>query len=270
MALLQMDFSSQCLQRTVTIDAILPVDQIDEDGRKPKKPYKTLYLLHGMLGNYRDWISETRLKIWARESHLAVILPSGENHFYVDCKATGERYGEFIGKELVEITRSLFPLSEKREDTFLAGLSMGGYGALRNGLKYQETFGAIGAFSSGLIQDKILRSTNEAENPWERRSFYETIFGDLEKLPGSDMDCKALILDRRAKRQSIPRIYMACGTEDFLLQENRDFSEFLRKNQVEVTYVETPGGHEWRFWDRHIYEFIRWLPTEKEPGIYTL
>ena len=95
----------------------------------------------------------TRIQAWAEANDLAVIMPSGENRFYLDDEKSGELYGEFIGKELVEFTRKLFPLSDKREDTFIAGLSMGGYGAIRNGLKYAENFGCVIGLSAALVHD---------------------------------------------------------------------------------------------------------------------
>lgn len=264
MAMIQVDFFSKSLLRTVTVNAILPVDKLMMPGMsvREKKPFKTLYLLHGIFGNYTDWVNGTRIQAWAQDQNLAVIMPSGENHFYVDCEATGEKYGEFIGKELVEVTRDLFHLSDKREDTFIAGLSMGGYGAVRNGLKYWETFGYIAGLSSGFIQQWVLNSTDDAPMPTSRRSYYQTVFGDLEKLPGSDKDVRALILKLKEEKADIPHMYLCCGTEDFLLKENRDYYDFLTGNGIEVTYEEGPGAHEWYFWDTYIKKVLEWLPLE--------
>lgn len=264
MAQLQVDFFSRCLMRQVTINAIVPVDKLSKTGQKVRedKPFKTLYLLHGIYGNHNDWITGTRIAAWAQENNLAVIMPAAENHFYVDCKASGEEYGAFIGEELIEVTRALFPLSKQKEDTFIAGLSMGGYGAIRNGLKYWNTFGYIAGLSSAFILENALNSTNDTPIPFQRRSFFEAIFGDLNQLMGSDMDYKALILDLKKQDAQIPSIYLAIGTEDFLLQPNRDYHHFLIDQGVEVTYEEGPGGHEWNFWDRYIHHVLEWLPLE--------
>ena len=152
MALLQVNFVSSSLKRTVPIQVILPVDKIfgDADSNADPAPFKTLYLLHGLLGNYTDWVSNTRIQQWAEAKNLAVVMPSGDNSFYIDQLTPNNDYGNFIGKELVEITRKMFPLSRKREDTFIAGLSMGGYGAIRNGLTYGETFSHIAGLSSAV------------------------------------------------------------------------------------------------------------------------
>ena len=128
MALIQADFFSKSLMRTVTINVIIPTDKAVFPGMaKPeKKPLKTLYLLHGIFGNYTDWVTGTRLQSWAQDRGLCVVMPSGDNHFYVDNPESESYYGKFIGEDLVEFTRDTFQLSDKREDTFIGGLSMGG------------------------------------------------------------------------------------------------------------------------------------------------
>lgn len=266
MAVLQMDFVSQCLMRTVTVKVIIPLDKIAKmNGEKAYVPekFKTLYLLHGMLGNHTDWIDGTRIQRWAQEKNLAVVMPAGENRFYVDNPREGAYFGEFIGKELVEFTRKMFPLSDRREDTFIAGLSMGGYGAIRNGLKYHDTFSHIAGLSSGIMMDDILNSDNDSPMPFMRRSYYESVFGDLDKLPGSDMDCEALILDLKKKEAQIPRMYLCCGTEDFLVEKNRAYRDFLRNQGVDLIYEEGSGTHSWDFWDTYIQRVLEWLPLDE-------
>ena len=264
MALIKADFFSTSLMRTVTINAVVPVDKMVMPGQevREKKPFKTLYLLHGIFGNYTDWVTGTNIHAWAQEKNLVVIMPSGDNKFYVDSDATGERYGEFIGKELVQVTRDLFHLSDKREDTYIAGLSMGGYGAIINGLKYNEVFGCIAGLSSGFILDTILTSTNDGPLPTMKRSYFEVLFGNLDQLIGSDKDYKALLLSLKEKQAVIPMIYLACGTEDFLIAQNRDYRDFLTEQDVQVTYEEGSGGHEWNFWNTYIKKVLDWLPLE--------
>lgn len=152
MALLQVSLFSQALKRTVPVTVILPSDKVLSygDGFRKDKPYKTLYLLHGLLGNYTDWTSNTNIQRLAEDRNLAVVMPSGENSFYIDQPLPNNDFGKYIGRELVELTRRMFPLSHRREDTFIAGLSMGGFGAIRNGLKYYDTFGYIAGLSSAV------------------------------------------------------------------------------------------------------------------------
>ncbi|MCI8625298.1 MAG: acetylesterase [Lachnospiraceae bacterium] len=267
MALIEVNFISKALLRTVSFRAILPLDKIPLDRKgteaeKEKKTFKTLYLLHGGYGNDTDYISGTRIQRWAEERNLAVIMPAGENHFYLDQEDTQEYYGQFVGKELVEFTRQLFPLSEKREDTFIAGLSMGGYGALVNGLKYADTFGAIGLFSAGVILEDILEETDFIRRVGWKRPFWERVFGPKEALRGSDRDYYALLRKLQEEKKEIPQIFIAIGTSDSLYKRNQEFKQFLEEQQVSFTYREDEGGHEWDFWDRYIKEFLEWLPLE--------
>jgi len=268
MAIIEVNFISECLMRTVTFNAIIPADKFGPGPKKEQKPFKTLYLLHGIFGNYTDWVNGTRIQAWAEANDLAVIMPSGENRFYLDDEHSGELYGEFIGKELVEFTRKLFPLSTKREDTFIAGLSMGGYGAIRNGLKYAENFGCIAGLSAALVHDTWEHSDNSSPAFTFRRKYNEAIFGPYEKVKGSDKDPKALVMKLIEEKKEIPNIYLCCGTEDGLISRSRDLRDFLIENNVPVTYEEGPGKHDWVFWDTYIKKILAWLPlNEAQAGI---
>lgn len=264
MAIIEVNFISKCLMRTVTFNAIIPVDKFGPQAEDAEqKPLKTLYLLHGIFGNYTDWVNGTRIQAWAEANDLAVIMPSGENRFYLDDEKSGELYGEFIGKELVEFTRKLFPLSDKREDTFIAGLSMGGYGAIRNGLKYAENFGCVIGLSAALVHDTWKDADNSAPIFTFRRNYYEAIFGEYDKVKGSDKDPKALLLKLKEEGRPVPKMYLCCGTEDGLVTANRDFRDFLNENGVDLTYVEGPGKHDWVFWDTYIKKVLDWLPLNR-------
>ena len=263
MAIIQANFMSQSLMRTVPIQVILPVDKFTRPGEPARedKPFKTLYLLHGIFGNCTDWLSGTRVQRWAEEKNLAVVMPSGENGFYIDQEHAGNFYGEYIGKELIEMTRKMFPLSDKREDTFIAGLSMGGYGAIRNGLKYNETFGAIAGLSGALILDAMQK------DDFQGIGHEEHYFGNLKEAYRSDKNPK-VIIDELMRKKSvdgsipIPDIYIACGTEDFLIEANRDLKAYLEDKGIKYTYEEGPGSHSWDFWDTYIKRVIDWLPLE--------
>lgn len=266
MALIQANFMSGSLMRTVPVNIILPVDKLAFSGATQKEAtaYKTLYLLHGIFGNYTDWVSGTNIQRWAEEKDLAVVMPSGDNMFYVDHRESLNYYGEFIGRELVELTRRTFPLSRRREDTFIAGLSMGGYGAIRNGLKYHGTFGCIAGLSSAMIVDKLEMRTNDTPITINRKDFAESIFGDLTKVKDSDMNPKWLVEKLKKQQEKFPKMYLACGTEDSLLEANREMRDYLKDAGVDVTYEEGAGGHEWDFWNRYIKRVIDWLPLEED------
>ena len=262
MALVSIDFFSNTLMRTVPVQVIIPTDKFLFPGRvyPEKKPFQTLYLMHGIFGNDTDWITGTRIKMWAEDHNLVVVMPSGENKFYVDNDKSGDLFGKFIGEELVQFTRDTFRLSDKREDTFIGGLSMGGYGALVNGLRYHDTFSRICAFSSALVLEKYRDADNSSWNLADRKCFYESCFGPFDAVPGSDKDYYALA-DQTAEEENKPLIYMACGKQDPLTPENEKLCCHLREKGYEVTYEEWKGGHDWFFWDQCIERVMGWLPV---------
>lgn len=257
MVLFRGDVKCKSLQRRTSISVILPSDNIhflqDAEEIVPQ-PYRTLYLLHGLYGSDDIFLANTSIQKFAEDHGIAIVIPCGENSFYVDNVNAHAYYGEYVGQELLDITRNIFPLSHRREDTFIAGFSMGGYGAIRNGLKYCENFSKIGMISAALITDDIVEYTSD-DNVLRSRQFYESIFGNLDELEGSDMDPKALIDDC----DNIPDIFMACGVNDFLYDKNVDFYEFLKSRNVGVDFIKASGEHTWEFCDEYIKEFIKTL-----------
>lgn len=255
MVLFRGDIKSKCLQRRTSISVILPADNIhflnDTEEIVPK-PYKTLYLLHGLYGSDDIFLANTSVQKFAEDNGIAIVIPCGDNSFYIDNEKSHAYYGEYVGCELLDITRNIFPLSDKREDTFIAGFSMGGYGAIRNGLKYYENFSKIGMISAALITDDIVNYTNN-NNVLKSRDFYESIFGDLKDVIGSDADPKYLINNC----PDIPDIFMACGIDDFLFEKNADFYRFLKENNINSTFIGDDGEHTWEFCDKYVKEFIK-------------
>lgn len=254
MVLFRGDVKCRSLQRRTSISVILPADNIhflqDAEEIVPK-PYRTLYLLHGLYGSDDIFLANTSIQKFAEDHGIAVVIPCGENSFYVDNAKAHAYYGEYVGRELLDITRNIFPLSDKREDTFIAGFSMGGYGAIRNGLKYFDNFSKIGMISAALITDDIVNYTSD-DNVLRSRQFYESVFGNLDELEGSDMDPKHLI----ENTDDIPDIFMACGADDFLIEKNEDFYEFLKSRNVSAEFIRAEGEHTWEFCDKFIKEFI--------------
>lgn len=202
--------------------------------------------------------------MWAENMGLAVIMPSGENSFYLDIPVKGGCLGDFgayIGEELVEATRELFPLSLKREDTFIAGLSMGGYGACRNGLKYCDVFGKA-AILSGAVhffeysRDWVKTKGNtigELEN-----------IGDLDAAERTDRNPRYLIELIRCRnaqdgRNHFPDFFVCCGTEDPLHDANFSLAEALKDADAPVVFEDGPGIHDWYFWDTYIQRVLQWL-----------
>jgi S-formylglutathione hydrolase FrmB len=254
MATAHVDFYSNALGRQVSYQAVIPVTDPDASHRLP-----TLYLLHGIMGNQTSWMTNTRIAALAARYAVAVIMPDGGNSFYVDHPAPLNRYGAYIGEELVQHTRRLFPLSAHRRDTWIGGLSMGGYGAIRNGLKYSQTFSAILALSAALVTYNAQRATEDEAWVFARRSYLESVFGDLTQLAGGDKDIEALCDQLKVQGGCMPRLFLACGTDDPLLSVNRRFHDFLLERAIAATYCEAPGQHDWTFWDTTIEQGLAWL-----------
>ena len=259
MVLFRGDVKCKSLQRRTSISVILPSDNIhflnDAEEIVPQ-PYKTLYLLHGLYGSDDIFLANTSIQKFAEDNGIAIVIPCGDNSFYVDNEKAHAYYGEYVGQELLDITRNIFPLSDKREDTFIAGFSMGGYGAIRNGLKYSQNFSKIGMISAALITEDIVNFVSD-DNVLRSRDFYESVFGNLDEIKDSDKNPKYLI----ENTDDVPDIFMACGLNDFLHERNVDFYEFLKSKNIDAEFVEAPGEHTWEFCDEYIKECIKTFLT---------
>lgn len=262
MALITASFMSKSLMRTVPVNIIMPTDKLTFPGQPEpsSEPKKLLVLLHGIFGNYTDWVTGTRVQAFAEAHDLAVVMPSGDNKFYCDSSTTGDRYGTFIGVELVDFMRKTFNVSKKREDTFIAGLSMGGFGAIVNGLRHPETFSCVAGLSSGLIKQGILNAT-DAPNQLMTATQYCAMFGidNVKDYDGSENDYEALA-DKVASDPNKPKIYLCCGLQDGLIEPNRAYRDKLKGLGYDVTWAESAGGHTWEFWGEYIEKVINWLP----------
>jgi S-formylglutathione hydrolase FrmB len=267
MAWLQIQFLSGSLMRNVSFNVILPADGFPGMPPRPT-PYKTLYLLHGFIGTSTDWLLNSQLSDISEMYNLAIVLPSGENSFYVDADSGTSKFSKYVGEELVEFTRKILPLSDKREDTLIGGLSMGGYGALYNGLKYHKTFGHIVALSSAIITGTDATAAGDEPNPMGlNRAYYETVFGDLTKLPNSDKNLDVLSARVLAEPHDALDVYFACGETDFLIEPNRALAKHLGEIAFPHTYEEGPGAHEWPFWREYLQRGLaRVLPPPPSFG----
>ena len=221
---------------------------------------KTLYLLHGMSDDEGTWMRRTSIERYAEEKGLAVVMPDGGLGWYTDMYR-GLAWFKFISGELPALCRRFFPiLSDKREDTYIGGNSMGGYGALKCALRAPRTFSRVISLSGALdAADTAINNTVPAT-----RRYWEDVFGPAEDVSGSENDlfAAATALTDPALR---PRIYMWCGTEDFLYAQNTRMRDHLRALGYDLTYEESPGDHQWRHWDKKIADALDWLlPGEGE------
>jgi putative tributyrin esterase len=247
MAFIQCDFRSSVLGLSTSMNVILPQRET------AAAPCRTLYLLHGLSDDHTIWVRRTSIERYADAHDIAVVMPAVNRSFYVDM-AQGLAYGTFMEEELPAVTRALFHLSPRREDTFVAGLSMGGYGAFRLALKRPDLFCAAGSFSGAV---DICMLAEEAEE--DRRTEWLRIFGDLDQMEGSPFDLFHLAGRLSAAQKAQLRLYQCCGTEDFLYAGNLRFRDHARAQGLDLTYDEGPGDHEWGYWDRKVREFLDWL-----------
>lgn len=264
MAVFEITHFSNTLHRQVSMTAIIPIEEVNIPGF-PKidksKPFRAVYLLHGFSGTHTDWIRGSRIEQLALKYNIALFCPCGENSFYLDDTLRDALYEQYICKELIEFTRSVFPISRERKDTSIGGFSMGGYGAIHSGLKYNDVFGNVIALSSALITDGIIDIVKQSDNPIAKPSYYIHTFGKPENIIGSDVDPKALAKKLIDGKQTIPQIYMACGLEDILVNENRNFDAYLTEIGLEHIYLESHGIHDWAFWDNYIEKALVWLDS---------
>ena len=246
----------------VNITYVLPVDvpeMMMGDNPHYKRPMKTLYLLHGFSGNESDWQYNGVAEDIAFQYNLAVIMITTGNNFYLDRKATGCQFGTFAGQEVVDFTRKLFGLSDKKEDTLIAGLSMGGFGALHTGLAYPETFGGIVALSSALIIHELAAMKPGQNNEMANYEYYREVFGELEGIEETEQNPEYLYKKLKEAGKPIPPIYMAIGTEDFLYGHNQITRKFFEENGANMKYEEGPGIHDWNFWNKYIMTGLDWV-----------
>lgn len=257
---LHCDFFSPVLRRDTHVNVILPTPS--EKGQKMPKDLKVLYLLHGLNGDECSWLHYSNIRRYANAAGIAVVIPGVGNSWYQNM-AHGEDFFTYITEELYEYVQALFPVSKKREDTFIAGLSMGGYGAWYLGLACPEKFSATASFSGAV--DIAFRYLPEAIPEGAELPFYvDNCFGDPTKIAGSDRDVYTLFEKAKAKG-IVPRMYQSCGTADFLYQMNVAANKKLTEMGAEITWRETPGvDHVWDFWDSEVRWILEnWLLEEK-------
>lgn len=255
-------FYSNCIMRTVDFNIILPNDVPAEwvaINPHLQRPMKTLILLHGYSGMYTDWLYGSLINELAVDYNLAIICPSGENSFYLDGPETGRKYATYVGQELIDYARKTFGLSDKLEDTFIGGFSMGGFGAIHTALQFNHTFSKVFAFSSALIMHNIEKMKPGDSDIMANYEYYRLTFGELSKMSESLNNPEVLVKKILKGKDTMPRLYLTCGTEDALLSLSRDFRDFLKTENVDFEYHESPGIHDWTYWNGCLKPAIEWL-----------
>ena len=220
-----------------------------------QKRYPVIYLLHGLFGSSENWTTLTKLPSYALSYEFIIVNPEGGNGWYTDSATkTNDRYESYILKELIPEIDAKYRTVTSRDGRVIAGLSMGGYGALKFGVKFPEMFSLVGSFSGALgatsfrstpVLAPLLKSLDETFGP---------IGGEIR----NNNDLFALVRNASPEKiKTFPFIYLDCGTEDFLFQNNREFVSLLVEKKVPHEYRELPGSHAWDYWGQQVIEFLR-------------
>jgi putative tributyrin esterase len=259
MALMHVNFFSDVLGIAVNMDVIVPQHSnrlIGMETAQSDQPYPTLYLLHGLSDDHTIWQRRTSIERYVANLPLVVVMPTVQRGFYTD-QAQGYDYFTFISQELPDVCEQFFHLSTAREDRFAAGLSMGGYGAMKLGLRCPDRYAAVASLSGAL---DIERRFSEGAKSFYAREMART-FGTKKQFIGSDNDLFALAQRLIESGGQKPEFFACCGTEDGLLAENREFVQTFGE-ALNMTYEEGPGSHSWDFWDHWIQRVLEWLPLK--------
>lgn len=254
MALIKLDFNSVILKTDVNINVIIPTDRkkFDEQSLEmslekiyEKEEMRVLYFLHGAHGSGSKVIRFSNIERYAEENRVIVILIDAQNSFYKDMYK-GEKYETYLTKEVPTVLKKCLNINLEKENTYIAGLSMGGYGAARTYLKHPELFNGFASLSGVL-------GMMEADEHMIKAFSLDLAFEDINNVKGTDDDIHKLLKDAVANNANI-RIYQACGKEDFVYNQNQEFKKLCEDLKIkEYTYSEEEGyGHEWRYWDKQI------------------
>lgn len=233
-------YFSKSLGKASAFNVIFP-----EESKVPR-PWSTFYLLHGLSDDHTIWERRTSIERYVADLPMVVVMPDGGRGWYTNA-VEGSRFEDDLIRDVVGLVERTFPVKAERSARAIGGLSMGGYGAVKLGLKYPEMFASVNSHSGALGFARQRFDEGKSKNPEFARIFGPSPLGGPED-PFSIVE--------KLDHGRVPAIRIDCGTEDFLLDQNQDFHRLLEKLQIPHEYQEFPGGHEWGYWDRHVQEAI--------------
>jgi len=244
---------SKLVNTTLSYNVILPPDYRTSSATR----YPVLYLLHGFGGHYSDWVTRTNVADYAAQYRLIVVTPEGNNGWYTDSASTAtDKYESYLLKELIPDVEKRFRTIESRYGRGIAGLSMGGYGALKFGLKSPATFAFAGSLSGAVA----VPSWNE-DDYQNLKSIHDSAFSAFGP-PGSETRKANDIFEitrnlSNARIASLPYLYLDCGTEDVLISDNNRLAALLREKKIPHEFRELPGDHSWPYWNQQVQEVLK-------------
>ncbi len=259
MAVFHINYPSPVMNRNMAMNVLLPDE--DKGFCDSKGKYPLLYLLHGYTDDYSRWMRMTSIERYAMELGFAVVMPEGGKSFYTDM-VSGEPYFTHLTEELPEILKKWFPITDEPEFTYIGGLSMGGYGAMKIGLTYPDRYQAVASFSGALaIAQTANQGVPEDAEDWLKRTEKDVrlVFGDVDHLVGTEHDVYWLVGKLASEGLKFPDFYVSCGSEDFILEASRSFKDTMERFKVPCHYHELEGSHEWRVWDIEVERFMKWI-----------
>ena len=253
MAFIKNQFICKSINTTMNMNCIVPITE--------KNDLKTLYLLHGYGNNYTCWQSYTSIQRYAERYELTIIMADFGKSFYTNFSNVDNyfQYWDFASSEMIEISRNIFPnLSHKREDTFVAGISMGGFGAFKLALNCPEKFSYAGSLSGALdLQDLMSKFP-------DRKAEYSLLLDENMTIKKTQNDLEFVAEKINDLNLPKPKLYQYCGKNDFLYKQNLKFNHFMTQKGFDITYSEDDGTHSWDYWDKELERFLAWLPLEKQ------
>lgn len=262
MAQLEVNYYSQVLGMDRVMQVILPElsDHMPEWTPADLQDLPVLYLLHGMSGDQAVWSRRTSIERLVRQTPLAIIMPSTDLAWYTNTQY-GMAYFDALCHELPQKVATLFPqISQKREKNFVAGLSMGGYGAFKMALGSNQ-FSYAASLSGALLGDPNF----PGRTTWQSPAYWSGIFGDMDQLQGSENDVIALAKTQAQTPPVRPKLYAWIGEQDYLYHNNLTTIPQIQALGYDVTFETSPGTHDWYYWDQHIERVLEWLPINYQP-----
>lgn len=246
--------------KEMKFNIILPGDYAKDAERR----FPVLYLLHGFYGNYADWCTNSRVADYVRPYEEIIVMPEGENSWYVNSYSDSkERWEDYIIDDLIDYVDAHYRTKASREGRAIAGLSMGGYGALFLGLKHHEMFAAVASLSGVVAAADLGRWDAQSEK--EINNSHSQFYVDVRKTLAADFgpadsparkDEDPFLLIHTLTAADCPQLYLAIGWEDGLLAENREFVALLAQLKMPYRYAEVPGKHEWKVWDEQVQSVL--------------